>query len=100
MYSVAIVEKIQWDYAVVLLKKIYDQEISVSRAKEIALLILNQLSADRPADTIEQLFIQLCSNIPELSTVNIKYLQYFEEEKTQSKIESIKTKINTILYDR
>jgi len=90
--------KIEYEIALILIKKTYNQELDENRASTIAKQILQLFPENINIKLLEKTLPKLKEIYSELAPVSIKYLQLINKQKSKEQIEQVKQKINHILY--
>jgi len=78
------------DLALLLLEKLYEEELSFEKAQEIAKFILKAIPENVSERELEKILPTLDDKFSELCPVVLKYLRKKEEIKTNREIEKIK----------
>jgi len=91
--------KIEYEIALVLIKKTYDQELDENHCSTIAKQVLQLFPENIGEDTLEKALPKLKDIYSELAPVSIKYLDLINSKKSKEQIEQVKQKINNILYE-
>lgn len=90
--------KIEYEIALVLIKKTYDQELDENHSSIIAKQVLQLFPENIDIELLEKSLPKLKEIYSELAPVSIKYLQLINNKKSKEQIEQVKEKINHILY--
>lgn len=90
--------KIEYEVALVLIKKTYDQELDENQCSTIAKQMLQLFPENIDEDTLEKTLIKLKDIYSELAPIGIKYLNIINKKRSEDQIEQVKQKINNIIY--
>lgn len=96
--TVQFLPKIEYEIALILIKKTYDQELDENQSSIIAKQVLQLFPENISEDTLEKALPKLKEIYSELAPVSIKYLDLINRKKSKEQIEQVKQKINHILY--
>jgi uncharacterized membrane-anchored protein YjiN (DUF445 family) len=97
-FTQQILQKLEYDIALTLIKKTYYQEIDEKKCSEIAKKVLELLPENSDLETIKKSLLKLKeSYFNVLSQIITKYLVIANKE-TEEQINQVKQKINHILY--
>ena len=97
-FTQQILQKLEYDIALTLIKKTYYQEIDEKNCSEIAKKVLELLPENSDLETIKKSLLKLKeSYFNVLSQIITKYLVIANKE-TEKQINQVKQKINHILY--
>jgi len=90
--------KIEYEIALVLIKKTYDQDLDENHCSTIAKQVLQLFPENISEDALEKTLPKLKDIYSEFAPVSIKYLDLINNKKSKEQIEQVKQKINHILY--
>lgn len=90
--------KIEYEIALTLIKKTYDQELDENHCSTIAKHVLQLFPENISEEMLEKALPKLKEIYSELAPISIKYLDLINNKKTKEQIEQVKQKINHILY--
>lgn len=82
--------QIEKDLALLLLEKLYNQEIDFKRAQEMAKFILKAIPENISDGELMKVIPKLDDNFTELCPIVLKYLKRKEEMETNQEIKRIK----------
>jgi uncharacterized membrane-anchored protein YjiN (DUF445 family) len=98
-FTQQILQKLEYDIALTLIKKTYYQEIDEKKCSEIAKKVLELLPENSDLETIKKSLLKLKeSYFNVLSQIITKYLEIIANRETEEQINQVKQKINHILY--
>ena len=85
-----LLSRLESDLALLLLKKLYEQEIGWEKAKSIAKFILKAIPENISDDELLKIIPKLDDNFPQLASIVIKYLEMPDKIKREKEIEKIR----------
>jgi len=89
---------IEQEVALILIKKTYDQELDENNCGKIAQKILELLPEKINTIELEKALPKLKEIFPGISEVSNKYQSLINKKSSEEKIDSVRQKINHILY--
>ena len=90
--------KIEYEIALLLIKKTSNQELDENHSSIIAKQVLQLFPKNLDIELLEKSLPRLKEIYSELAPVSIKYLELINNKKSKEQMEQVKQKINHILY--
>lgn len=92
------IPEIEYEIALLLIEKTYDQELDENHCLKIAKQVLQLLPENIDIEMLEKSLPKLKEIYSGLAPLSIKYLGLINRKKSKEQIEQVKQKIKHILY--